>query len=93
MLDKRNIKVYYIFCPQGSGRSIIHDGGMAMESSKFMLGVKEFASTSGLSEKLVRQLCHIEGFPAFTSGVKIIIHSPAAKEWLDGYARAATLSA
>lgn len=64
-----------------------------MDGSKFMLGVKEFASSSGLSEKVVRQLCHVDGFPAFTSGVKIIIHSPAARDWLDGYARKTSISA
>lgn len=64
-----------------------------MDGSKFMLGVKEFASFSGLSEKLVRQLCHVDGFPAFSSGVKIIIHSTAAREWLEDYARKSALSA
>lgn len=64
-----------------------------MDGSKFMLGVKEFAAYSGLSEKLIRQLCHIDGFPAFTSGVKIIIHSTAARDWLEDYARNAVLAA
>lgn len=64
-----------------------------MDTNKIMLGVKEFATVAGLSEKHVRQICHIEGFPAMNSGVKILIHQASAREWLARYSENYRLSA
>lgn len=64
-----------------------------MNDGKVMVGVKEFSSIIGMSEKLVRVFVHIDGFPAMNSGVKILIHREAAKEWLAEYCRNTKLSA
>lgn len=63
-----------------------------MEIAKIMMGVKEFAQASGISEKQVRQLCHIEGFPAMNNGNKILIHYRKAGDWLADYAEKCLLS-
>lgn len=63
-----------------------------MNSGKTMVGVKEFATESGISEKMLRGFCHIKGFPAFNSGVKILIHREAAKRWLADYSTEAEVA-
>ena len=47
-----------------------------------MLTVNEFAKISGIGQSRIRQLTHVEGFPALRNGNKILIHAKKAAEWL-----------
>ncbi len=60
---------------------------MVEESRKIMLSVKEFSELSGLGEKSIRRLSHVQGFPALRNGVRIMIHRRAADAWLADYAQ------
>jgi len=53
-----------------------------LQEQKILLTVKEFAAVSGLGETCIRQLSHVEGFPAIRNGIKILIHRRAADAWL-----------
>ena len=57
------------------------------ESKKIMLSVKEFSELSGLGEKSIRRLSHVQGFPVIRNGVRIMIHRQAADAWLADYAQ------
>ena len=52
---------------------------------KIMLTVKEFSKVSGIGEKNVRRLAHMDSFPAMKNGVKILIHRKKADAWLADY--------
>ncbi len=53
---------------------------------KIMVTVQEFCQISGMSDRQVRQLTHIEGFPMIRSGWKILIHRERAIAWLADFA-------
>ncbi|WP_177166194.1 helix-turn-helix domain-containing protein [Selenomonas ruminantium] len=54
-----------------------------MDEEKILLTVKEFAKVSGLGENCIRNLVHVEGFPALKNGRKVMIHKRAADKWLE----------
>lgn len=58
-------------------------GGIVLEDEKILLTVKEFARVSGLGETCIRNLAHVEGFPALKNGRKVLIHRRAADKWLE----------
>ena len=62
-----------------------------MSQDPYMVNVKEFANMTGLSQKMVRTMCNIKGFPAFRYGTKFHIHSIEAEKWLAEYAKTATI--
>ncbi len=53
-----------------------------MDDEKILLTVKEFSKVSGLGENCIRNLVHVDGFPALKNGRKIMIHRRAADKWL-----------
>ena len=53
---------------------------------KIMVTVQEFCRISGMSDRQVRQLTHIEGFPMIRAGWKILIHRERAIAWLADFA-------
>ena len=55
-------------------------------AEKIMLTVQEFSKISGIGEKRVRCLTHMDGFPAMRNGVKIMIHRERAAKWLADFA-------
>ncbi|MBO6203746.1 MAG: helix-turn-helix domain-containing protein [Selenomonas sp.] len=52
------------------------------ETSKILLSVQEFAKITGLGEKSIRRLSHVQGFPAIRIGHRIMIHKRSAEDWL-----------
>jgi hypothetical protein len=56
-----------------------------MEHVKIMVTVKEFSRLSGLGERKIREICRMQGFPAFRNGKKIEIHRELATKWLADY--------
>ena len=58
-------------------------GVVHLDGEKILLTVKEFAKVSGLGENCVRNLVHVEGFPALKNGRKYMIHKRAADKWLE----------
>lgn len=52
------------------------------ETSKILLSVQEFAKITGLLEKSIRRLSHVQGFPAIRIGHRIMIHKRSAEDWL-----------
>ncbi|MBQ7497133.1 MAG: hypothetical protein IJU00_04770 [Selenomonas sp.] len=58
----------------------------AVDVEKIMVSVKEFAAISGLSERGVRRLSHIDSFPCIRAGWKILIHRKWAEAWLADFA-------
>lgn len=54
--------------------------------TKVLLTVKEFSQFAGLGERKVREISHIQGFPAIRIGKKIMIHRERAVEWLGDFA-------
>ena len=52
------------------------------ETSKILLSVQEFAEITGLGEKSIRRLSHVQGFPAIRIGHRIMIHKRSAEDWL-----------
>lgn len=54
---------------------------------KILVGVKEFAEISGLSDRKTRDLCKINGFPVIRVGQKLLIHAEQAGAWLAEYAK------
>ena len=52
------------------------------ETSKILLSVQEFATITGLWEKSIRRLSHVQGFPAIRIGHRIMIHKRSAEDWL-----------
>ena len=56
-----------------------------MEHGKIMVTVKEFSRLSGLGERKIRELVHLQGFPSFRNGKKIEIHRELASKWLADY--------
>jgi len=57
-------------------------------SEKIMLSVKEFADISGIGVQRIRQIIHIDGFPAVRSGNRVLIHRVRADAWLAAFAKA-----
>ena len=51
-------------------------GVIVLEDEKILLTVKEFA-------RGIRNLAHVEGFPALKNGRKVLIHRRAADKWLE----------
>ena len=60
--------------------------GCILDEEKILLTVKEFAKVSGLGESCIRNLAHVEGFPALRNGRKVLIHRRAADKWLEAQA-------
>ena len=56
------------------------------ETSKILLSVQEFAKITGLGEKSIRRLSHVQGFPAIRIGHRIMIHK-RSRRGLAGYLR------
>ncbi|WP_037364807.1 helix-turn-helix domain-containing protein [Selenomonas ruminantium] len=52
------------------------------ETIKILLSVQEFAKITGLGEKSIRRLSHVQGFPAIRIGHRIMIHKRSAEDWL-----------
>jgi len=52
------------------------------ETGKILLSVQEFAEITGLGEKSIRRLSHVQGFPAIRIGHRIMIHKRSAEDWL-----------
>ena len=52
------------------------------ETSKILLSVQEFAKITGLGEKSIRRLSHVQGFPAIRIGHRIMSHKRSAEDWL-----------
>ena len=57
-----------------------------VREKKIMVTVQEFCKISGMSDRQVRQLTHVEGFSMIRSGWKILIHRERAIEWLANFA-------
>ena len=51
-------------------------GVIVLEDDKILL-------TVGLGETCIRNLAHVEGFPALKNGRKVLIHRRAADKWLE----------
>jgi len=49
---------------------------------KISVSVREFAAMTGIGINRVRNMCHMEGFPAYKIGNRMLIHVEAASEWL-----------
>lgn len=57
---------------------------------KIALNPREAAEISGLGEKLIRQLCHRDDFPAFKVGRCIHIPAREFQDWLGKQAKERT---
>ncbi|MGO5130495.1 hypothetical protein [Mitsuokella jalaludinii] len=55
---------------------------LSVPPEKVMLTIPEFTAVSGLPERHVRMLVHIDTFPAVRAGIRYLIHRRNAEKWL-----------
>ena len=59
---------------------------MQQQDEKLCINVKDAAKHCGVSERLMRQMVHMKGFPKIIYGRRIIIPKKAFVDWLNGFA-------
>jgi len=55
---------------------------------KISVSIREFAAMTGIGINRVREMCYLDGFPAYKVGNRMLIHVGAAGEWLRAKAEA-----